>query len=132
MYQQALAHCTAVIRLSMSLPHGTVKSQEIRARFHRHPRLPLRPQLIIMLDKHVCMLHTENMDNWSNITAEDTLRQLGKFDVKESMLEDMRRLLKIGPVTRNFYRCHGRYKEADWQYFWARFNDFVRAAQERR
>jgi hypothetical protein len=51
-------------------------------------------------------------------------------DPKELMLEDMRRVMKLSDiVTRNFYRVHGRYREADWQYYWATFKAFVREAK---
>jgi hypothetical protein len=51
-------------------------------------------------------------------------------DPKELMIEDMRRVLKIAPdCTRNFYRGRGRFREADWSYFWPTFKAFVRAAK---
>jgi hypothetical protein len=38
---------------------------------------------------------------------------------RQAMLADMRRLMGLTQrVTRNFYRCHGRFKETEWQYFW--------------
>jgi hypothetical protein len=52
-------------------------------------------------------------------------------DPKELMLEDMRFIAKsVNIVTRNYYRCHGRFRERDWQWFFPTFKDFVRAAKE--
>lgn len=51
-------------------------------------------------------------------------------DPRDAMIADMQRVMKLSPtVTRNFYRAHGRFRERDWQYIWATFKEFVRAAK---
>jgi hypothetical protein len=57
------------------------------------------------------------------------LRGALALDPRVAMLDDMRRVSAMTPVvTRNFYRGHGRFREAEWQYFWSTFKEFLKAA----
>lgn len=49
----------------------------------------------------------------------------------EDLIADMKRVrLLSGLVTRNYYRAHGKYKEAEWQKYFPTFANFLDAASE--
>lgn len=53
--------------------------------------------------------------------------------LKADLIEDLRALQDAYPdqrITRNFYRCHGHYKESQWQYYFPTFSSFLATIQD--